>query len=85
MRSLQMVGLETVLAIIHHAEQLHMLTTCRCLWLRLRGWFGLGQLQILGNQIALHVACCMCSWLHVIGKCDDKTMSHVAVLHFVRN
>ena len=62
-----------------------MLTTRRCLWLRFRGWFGRGQLHILGNQIALHVACCMCPWIHVLRKSDDKHMSDVAVLHFVRN
>ena len=31
------------------------------------------------------MACCICPWLHVIGKCDNKPMSYVAALHFVRN
>ena len=52
------VQFETLLAIIHHAEQLHMLTTLRCLWLRLRGWFGLRQLQILGRGAQRCVTIC---------------------------
>ena len=54
-----MFGLETLLAIIHHCG-----TTAHAHHLKMplkmpfRGWFGLRQLQVLGNEIALHVVSC---------------------------
>ena len=40
----------------------------------------LGNMKISGSQPCWHKP-----WLRVIGKCDDKPMSYVAALHFVRN